>query len=125
MQFHSDHGATSTFTTTTDQFTNISHVPSTLSFLQSTVGAVSGLVFGGYAILKSGAPNGVVNTLGQYILGSAGFFGMFMSVGSIIRSEDFNDGHLSNLGKPDNLADLRARLMARHMIQMENIKKNL
>jgi hypothetical protein len=96
-----------------------------LCFLQSTVGAVSGLVFGGYAILKSGAPNGVVNTLGQYILGSAGFFGMFMSVGSIIRSEDFNDGHLSNLGKPDNLADLKARLMARHMIQMENIKKNL
>jgi hypothetical protein len=125
MQFHNDHGATSTFTTTTDQFTNISHVLFTLSFLQSTVGAVSGLVFGGYAILKSGAPNGVVNTLGQYILGSAGFFGMFMSVGSIIRSEDFNDGHLSNLGKPDNLADLRARLMARHMIQMENIKKNL
>lgn len=90
--------------------------------LQSTVGAVSGLVFGGYAILKNGAPNGVVNTLGQYILGSAGFFGMFMSVGSIIRSEDIE---YSNMGKPGNFAELRARMMARHMINMENLKKNL
>ncbi|TID23211.1 hypothetical protein CANINC_003228 [Pichia inconspicua] len=88
----------------------------------ATVGAVSGLVFGGYAILKGGAPNGVVNTLGQYILGSASFFGMFMSVGSVIRSEDLE---YSNLGKPGNLAELKARMMARHMINMENLKKNL
>lgn len=75
--------------------------------------------------MKSGAPNGVVNTLGQYILGSAGFFGMFMSVGSIIRSEDIQDVQLSNMGKPGNFAELRARMMARHMVNMENIKKNL
>jgi hypothetical protein len=86
------------------------------------VGAVSGLVFGGYAILKQGAPNGVVNTLGQYILGSGAFFGMFMSVGSIIRSEDIK---YSNMGKPGNFAELRARMMARHMINMENIQKNM
>ncbi|KAG0679012.1 subunit of TIM23 translocase complex [Pichia californica] len=86
------------------------------------VGAVSGFVFGGYAILKNGAPNGVVNTLGQYILGSGAFFGMFMSVGSIIRSEDIE---YSNLGKPGNFAELRAKMMAKHLINMENIKKNL
>lgn len=86
------------------------------------MGAVSGFVFGGYAILKHGAPNGVVNTLGQYILGSGAFFGMIMSVGSIIRSEDIE---YSNIGKPGNFAELRARMMARHMINMENMKKNL
>lgn len=93
-----------------------------IQMLQSTVGAVSGLVFGGYAILKGGAPNGVVNTLGQYILGSGAFFGMFMSVGSIIRSEDLQ---YSNVGRPGNLAELKARMMARHMINMENMRKNL
>lgn len=60
--------------------------------------------------------------MGQYILGSAAFFGMFMSVGSIIRSEDIE---YSNIGKPGNFAELRARMMARHMINMENLKKNL
>lgn len=47
---------------------------------------------------------------------------MFMSVGSIIRSEDIE---YSNLGKPGNFAELRAKMMAKHLINMENIKKNL
>ncbi|KAF8454771.1 reactive mitochondrial oxygen species modulator 1-domain-containing protein [Terfezia claveryi] len=47
-----------------------------------------GFIFGGYTILKHGAgPNGVMRSLGQYMLGSAATFGFFMSIGTAIRTE--------------------------------------
>ncbi|VEU23175.1 DEKNAAC104178 [Brettanomyces naardenensis] len=86
----------------------------------ASVGAVTGVLFGSYAILKSGAPNGFINTMGQYILGSAAAFGMFMSIGSVIRSDsDLADvAYLTQ--KPQSMAELRARLMARHMVGSRN-----
>ncbi|KAH3666220.1 hypothetical protein OGAPHI_004409 [Ogataea philodendri] len=86
-----------------------------------TVGVVTGLMFGGMAILRNGAPNGIMNTLGQYIAGSAATFGLFMSIGSVIRSESAHDMTMS---RPGSMAELKAHLMARHMVNMEHMKKN-
>ncbi|KAG7865568.1 hypothetical protein KL918_004449 [Ogataea parapolymorpha] len=67
------------------------------------------------------APNGVMNTLGQYILGSAATFGLFMSIGSVIRSESAYDVAVS---RPGSLAELKAHMMARHRVIMEQNKNN-
>ncbi|GAB7324600.1 hypothetical protein MBLNU13_g08491t1 [Cladosporium sp. NU13] len=53
-----------------------------------TVGLVIGFIFGATNIIRFGpGPNGMMRTLGQYMLGSAATFGFFMSIGTTIRTE--------------------------------------
>lgn len=79
------------------------------ALMGGSVGLCIGFIFGSYAIFKGGAgPNGVIRSLGQYMLGSAATFGyvpqlqmtrserterltrgnrFFMSIGTAIRTE--------------------------------------
>ncbi|PNS19661.1 Protein MGR2 [Sphaceloma murrayae] len=54
----------------------------------STVGLILGFIFGATNIIRFGpGPNGMLRTLGQYMVGSAATFGFFMSIGMTIRTE--------------------------------------
>ncbi|KAG9240723.1 reactive mitochondrial oxygen species modulator 1-domain-containing protein [Calycina marina] len=58
------------------------------AMMGSTVGVIIGFIFGSVNIMRYGAgPNGVMRSLGQYMLGSGATFGFFMSIGSVVRTD--------------------------------------
>ncbi|KAL1986378.1 hypothetical protein VTN96DRAFT_6457 [Rasamsonia emersonii] len=58
------------------------------ALMGGTVGMIMGFIIGTVTIFQYGAgPNGVMRTLGKYMLGSGATFGLFMSIGSVIRTE--------------------------------------
>ncbi|KAJ9608075.1 subunit of TIM23 translocase complex [Cladophialophora chaetospira] len=53
-----------------------------------TVGGIMGFIYGTVTIFQYGAGQaGVMRTLGKYMVGSGSMFGLFMGVGSIIRTD--------------------------------------
>ncbi|KAF2819881.1 hypothetical protein CC86DRAFT_398165 [Ophiobolus disseminans] len=68
--------------------------PSTLDKLKmggmmgGSVGLIIGFIFGFTNIVRFGpGPNGMLRTLGQYMMGSAATFGFFMAIGTTIRTD--------------------------------------
>ncbi|RKP10299.1 reactive oxygen species modulator 1, partial [Thamnocephalis sphaerospora] len=58
------------------------------AIMGGTVGLCIGMVFGTVNIIRFGpGQHGYLGTLGRFMGSSAGFFGVLMSVGSVIRSE--------------------------------------
>ncbi|KAI4956352.1 hypothetical protein J4E91_000563 [Alternaria rosae] len=53
-----------------------------------SVGLIIGFIFGFTNIVRFGpGPNGMLRTLGQYMMGSAATFGFFMAIGTTIRTD--------------------------------------
>ncbi|EOD51395.1 putative mitochondrial genome maintenance protein mgr2 protein [Neofusicoccum parvum] len=58
------------------------------AMMGGSVGLIIGFIFGATNIIRFGpGPNGMLRTLGQYMLGSAATFGFFMSIGTTIRTD--------------------------------------
>lgn len=77
-------------------------------------------IIGTVAVFQQGpGPNGIVRSIGRYMMGSAATFGLFMSIGSVIRSE-------SSSLSPSNPAEWQmAYQRARIMSRKEAVSKNL
>ncbi|TLS21855.1 uncharacterized protein PpBr36_09274 [Pyricularia pennisetigena] len=58
------------------------------AMMGGTVGAIMGFIYGTVTVFRGGAgPNGIMRTIGQYMLASGTTFGFFMGIGSVIRSD--------------------------------------
>ncbi|KAF2090419.1 hypothetical protein K490DRAFT_54798 [Saccharata proteae CBS 121410] len=58
------------------------------AMMGGSVGLIIGFIFGATNIIRFGpGPNGMLRTLGQYMVGSAATFGFFMSIGTTIRTD--------------------------------------
>ncbi|KAL9526641.1 hypothetical protein SMMN14_09607 [Sphaerulina musiva] len=58
------------------------------AMMGGTVGLIIGFIFGATNIIRYGpGPNGMMRTLGQYMLGSSATFGFFMGIGTTIRTD--------------------------------------
>ncbi|WVQ84724.1 protein mgr2 [Cryptococcus sp. DSM 104549] len=59
------------------------------AIMGSFVGLTIGFIYGSFSVLRAGpGPRGLVATLSQYMLSSAATFGFFMSIGSVIRTQE-------------------------------------
>ncbi|KAI9475873.1 MAG: reactive mitochondrial oxygen species modulator 1-domain-containing protein [Benjaminiella poitrasii] len=59
------------------------------AMMGGTVGLCIGFVFGTVSLIRFGSGSkGPINMLSKYMLGSAASFGFFMSIGSVVRSEN-------------------------------------
>ncbi|KAN0069881.1 Reactive mitochondrial oxygen species modulator 1 domain containing protein [Elaphomyces granulatus] len=75
------------------------------AMMGGSVGLIMGFIIGKtctVTIFQYGAgQNGVMRTLGKYMLGSGATFGLFMSIGSVIRTEGpYHDAWLRAHGRP-------------------------
>ncbi|KAF2489024.1 hypothetical protein BU16DRAFT_473146 [Lophium mytilinum] len=58
------------------------------AMMGGSVGLIIGFIFGATNIIRFGpGPNGMLRTLGQYMVGSAATFGFFMGIGTTIRTD--------------------------------------
>jgi len=59
------------------------------------VGLTIGFLFGSWSIMQHGAgPRGVLSTLSKTMLSSAATFSFFLAIGSVIRNDSIEAGHL-------------------------------
>ncbi|EPQ30509.1 uncharacterized protein PFL1_02035 [Pseudozyma flocculosa PF-1] len=59
------------------------------AMMGTLVGLTIGFIGGGFQILRAGpGPKGTLATLSQYMLSSGATFGFFMSIGTVLRTED-------------------------------------
>jgi len=79
------------------------------AIMGGTVGLTMGFLFGSYAIMRNGAgPRGFVATLSQYMLASGASFAFFLSIGSVIRTDNALGWHAPSLATTQPILRSRA-----------------